>query len=220
MIHSFKHRGLLALSIAGAAVYYLVSRQPWPEMLLIGLKGSGVALLAVWAWLAAPPGRERTLITTVLALGALADMVLERSLELGAAIFLAGHMVAIWLYRSQRRPKPALSQKLAAVALLLIPPLAAWTLTGDPLVALYATGLGAMAGAAWLSRYRRYTTGLGAVLFVASDLLIFARGAGQAIAAADWLVWPLYYAGQYLIAVGVVSAARHPSAGGASSRSG
>lgn len=220
-VHTFdRHGSWLFASVLGAALYYVVARQPWPDGVLIALKGSGVALLALWAWQAGPDGRERKMLAAILALGAVADMVLELSLEAGAAIFLAGHLVAIWLYRSQRRPDPAASQKAAAAALLLIPPLLGWWLTRDPLVALYATGLGAMAGAAWLSRYSRYRVGIGAVLFVVSDLLIFARAAGQATALADWLVWPLYYGGQFLIATGVIAAARQASAGGGSSRSG
>ena len=89
--------------------------------------------------------------------------------------------------------------------LLVATPAISWLLTRDAGVALYATGLGAMAGAAWLSRFPRYRVGLGAVLFVVSDLLIFARLgplAGSAIPAL--LVWPTYFAGQALIAWGVV----------------
>ena len=38
-----------------------------------------------------------------------------------------------------------------------------------------------------------------------SDLIIFARESGQLPGEiAEWLVWPLYYAGQFLIATGVV----------------
>jgi uncharacterized membrane protein YhhN len=61
-----------------------------------------------------------------------------------------------------------------------------------------------MAATAWLSRFPRFRTGIGAQLFLISDLLIFARMGplhGQA-----WLgfgVWGLYYLGQLLIALGV-----------------
>jgi uncharacterized membrane protein YhhN len=74
-----------------------------------------------------------------------------------------------------------------------------------PGIALYALGLGAMAAAAWLSRFPRPLTGAGALLFVASDLLIFAHGGPLAgSAAAGFAVWPLYFAGQAMICLGVV----------------
>jgi uncharacterized membrane protein YhhN len=66
-----------------------------------------------------------------------------------------------------------------------------------------------MAAAAWTSSFPRYRVGLGAVLFVASDLLIFARmGPLAASALPGLLVWPLYYFGQVLIATGVVGELR------------
>ena len=77
------------------------------------------------------------------------------------------------------------------------------------MVLLYSTGLGAMAACAWSSRFSRYRVGFGAVLFVISDWLIFA---GMSTPAAEpmakWLVWPVYYAGQFLIATGVIQTLR------------
>ena len=63
----------------------------------------------------------------------------------------------------------------------------------------------AMAAAAWTSRFPRYRTGIGAMMFLASDLFIFA-GEGEVLPkdVTMWLVWPLYFAGQALIAWGVV----------------
>jgi len=63
-----------------------------------------------------------------------------------------------------------------------------------------------MAGAAWTSRFSRYRVGIGAVLFALSDLLIFGRlGPLAASPLPHLLVWPLYFAGQALIAWGVVT---------------
>ena len=67
-----------------------------------------------------------------------------------------------------------------------------------------------MAAAAWISRLPRYRVGTGAVLFVASDLLIFAQEAGVMSAdLANLMIWPLYFAGQFLIATGVVQTIRN-----------
>ncbi|WP_457310336.1 lysoplasmalogenase family protein [Sphingomonas sp. UYAg733] len=174
-------------------------------------KGAGVALLALWAALAAR-NMDGWLIAVVLALGALGDVLIEISgLVTGALAFLAGHIVAIFLYlRHRREVAPGW---IVAVLLIVLTPLIAWVLPSDrsaaPGIALYATGLGAMAACAWLSRFPRHIVALGAMLFVISDLLIFSRIgplAGSAVPAL--LVWPTYFAGQALIAWGVVTALR------------
>jgi uncharacterized membrane protein YhhN len=97
-----------------------------------------------------------------------------------------------------------------SVLLLVGVPLIAFLLPTDraaaPGIALYATGLGAMAASAWISRFPRYRVGLGAVLFVASDLLIFAKMGPLASSPIPvFLIWPLYFAGQALIAWGAVT---------------
>ena len=85
--------------------------------------------------------------------------------------------------------------------------LAAW-LPQDPAqapgIGLYSAGLAIMAACAWLSRFPRGLTGLGALLFLVSDLLIFAR-IGP-LGGQPWVgygVWGLYFAGQVLIVLGV-----------------
>ena len=86
-------------------------------------------------------------------------------------------------------------------------------LLGGPAVAFYALGLGAMAATAWLSSFSRYRLGLGAVMFVASDLLIFAQMSLLADSPLPGLlIWPLYYFGQFLICVGVVGELRRRAA--------
>ena len=73
----------------------------------------------------------------------------------------------------------------------------------------YSAIVGLLASAAWTSRFPRYRVGLGAVMFVVSDLLIFARVAAVLPdLVTGWLIWPLYYGAQFLIAVGVVQTLR------------
>ena len=61
-----------------------------------------------------------------------------------------------------------------------------------------------MAACAWLSRFPRYWTGLGAIMFLVSDLLIFARmGRIEPSFAVGLAVWGLYFAGQTMICLGV-----------------
>ena len=203
-----ERRPWLLASLAFAISYYFVRDGAIPGAYLIAWKGAAVALLAVYAWLGAP-GTDGKLLAAVMAFGAAGDMAIELSLQAGAAFFFVGHLVAIALYLRHRRERLPLSQKLAAAALIVLTPIIAFLLPADrsaaPTVALYALALGGMAAAAWSSAFPRYRVGLGAVLFVASDLLIFARMGPLADSAVpDLLIWPLYYLGQFLICVGAV----------------
>lgn len=207
-----EHRPYLLLSLLFAITYFFVMDGKVGGSWLALWKGAGVGFLASYAAHRAS-GRDGVLITIVLALGAIADVVLEFSFLIGGSIFALGHIVAIWLYMSSRRESITSSQRAAGIALLIGTPLLAALLTYPlenwVLVALYALIVGAMGGAAWTSSFPRYRVGIGAVLFVISDLVIFAREAAQMPAdIAEWLVWPLYYSGQFLIATGVVQTIR------------
>ena len=198
---------LLASLIAGIS-YYFVAGSQVPGLYQIAWKGAGVGLLAVWAlrWHHSSDAHQ---IGAVLALGALGDMAIEVNLMAGAGAFLLGHLLAIRLYLRRPRAATSLSQRLAAALLALLTPLLAWQLSSSLAAAFYGLGLGAMAASAWLSSFPRYRVGLGAVLFVASDLLIFARlGVLAESAVPGLLIWPLYYFGQFLICIGVVGALR------------
>ena len=73
-----------------------------------------------------------------------------------------------------------------------------------------------MAAAAWLSRFPRPLVAAGALMFAVSDLLIFLRTGRPHLDVLPMglAVWGLYFAGQALIAVGVVRtlASRNPDA--------
>ncbi|QGN53364.1 lysoplasmalogenase [Novosphingobium sp. Gsoil 351] len=198
---------LLASLVAGVSFYFV------KDAALAGLfktlwKGAGVAFLAIYAARHAP-GRDGKMLSAIMVFGAAGDMAIEIDLVAGAACFFVGHVIAIALYTRHRRASLTSSQQAAAVTLLLGTPLIAFLLPTDrtaaPGVALYAFALGGMAAAAWSSAFPRYRVGLGAVLFVASDLLIFSRMGPLATSALpDVLIWPLYYLGQFLICVGAV----------------
>lgn len=202
-----KRPWLVASLVAGVS-YWLAAKGQVPGIWLILWKGAGVALLAAYAW-AHHPSRNAHLIALVMALGAVGDMVLEVNFTGGATAFLLGHLAAISLYVTFRRERPAGSQKAAAVTTLLAVPLISYQLTGRFDVALYALSLSGMAAAAWLSSFPRYRVGIGAMMFVASDLLIFARmGPLAENAIPGLLIWPLYYFGQFLICTGVIATLR------------
>jgi uncharacterized membrane protein YhhN len=216
---------LIAAVLVGVS-YMALWRAPLAPEALVAWKGASVGLLAVFAALNAR-SLDGWLLTAVLGMCAAGDVLLETyGLTVGALAFLGGHLTAVWLYlRNPRGPLSAADM----FARLAFPPLvifAAWTLpfdrAGAPGVALYAAGLSAMAAAAWTSRFPRALTGLGALLFVASDLLLFAR-TGRPIAQAWWMgmaVWSLYFGGQTLIAIGVISSLPKPDRSRRTSRAG
>lgn len=161
----------------------------------IVLKGGGVAALAVHAMIRSDA--QTRPIALVMALGALGDVLIEANLVAGALAFLAGHGVACRFYGLRR---PLIVASCAAVVAILAP-----LASGNPATAIYGLGLGAMLGCAWLSRFRRDLVGFGAVLFVVSDLALFARmGILAGSRLPGLLVWPTYYLGQMAITLGVV----------------
>lgn len=205
------HRLWLAASVAAGASFWFVRDAGLPIALLLAWKGSGVALLAIWAMRC---GHAR--IAAVLAPGAVGDVLIEWTIEAGAAAFLAGHVLAIRLYWHSRLQATDRPRALAAVLLLAAIPALAFVLPDDrdaaPMVAFYACGLATMTAAALVSTYPLHRVGLGAVLFAASDLLIFARmGPLAQSPLPGQLIWPLYYLGQFLIATGVVGTDRRRS---------
>lgn len=201
-------RAWVLAGIAMALVFWLMADHGPNSWLAVALKGSSVAALGMYALMSsrAPDARW---IAAVMFAGAAGDIGIEVDTRLGGALFLLSHLIAMALYRRNRRPQPTGTQRAAAAALAAGVPLGGWLLTHDPLAAIYAIGLAAMAATAWLSRFSRYAVGIAALLFVASDLLIFARLGGvvkQSLT--SWLVWPLYYAGQLLICTGVIGTLR------------
>jgi uncharacterized membrane protein YhhN len=207
---------LLAALLGG--VSYMASWQlPLPEAWSIAWKGTGVGFLAAYAALKARD-LDGWLLTGVMTLGALGDVPLNAAdMTVGGATFLIGHLVAVGLYLRNLRPAPGGAALGFAALLVPISAALAWWLPADRAgaagVAVYAGGVALMAACAWLSRFPRAVVGAGALMFVVSDLLIFARVgplAGQA-----WVgfgVWGLYFAGQALICTGVVRALRGPAA--------
>lgn len=205
---SLPARGALIAAVVAGVSYMASWDMPLSQTASLAWKGAGVALLAVYAALRARK-LDGWLICAVMVFGAAGDVLLGAAgLVAGAVAFLAGHLIAIWLYQRNRRSKITPSRWLFAIVLVPATVATAFLLPSDragaPGVALYALGLALMAAMAWISRFPRRTTGLGAVMFVASDLLIFAREGP--LAGQEWVgfgIWGLYFAGQVLICLGV-----------------
>lgn len=200
----------LLAAIIGGTSYVLAWGMDLPPAWDLAWKGTGVGFLALYAALRAR-SLDGWLLTAVMVFGMLGDVLLGVNFIVGALAFLVGHLVAIGLYLRNRRPALSRSQLLLAVLLVPASVTIAFLLPADraqaPGIALYATGLAVMAACAWISRFPRLWTGLGAILFLASDLLIFARmGPIQPGFTVGLAVWGLYFAGQTMICLGVSGA--------------
>jgi uncharacterized membrane protein YhhN len=197
---------LVATSLVAGLSYPLL----WdhlPNAADMAVKGSAVGLLALAAAMRAR-GPDGWLLSSVMALGAIGDVLLEVSLAAGAAAFASGHAVAIFLYRRNARPELDQVDWAVGALILLAAAMAPFLLLVGRAEALpftlYGLLLGAMAASAWLSRFPRRLTAAGALLFLASDMLIALR-MGSDIAGLAPPIWLLYYAGQLLIFVGISS---------------
>lgn len=205
-------RWLWLAALVGGVSFFVAVFQRLDGPAIWAWKTSGVALLAAWA-AANARNRDGWMIAAALGFGALGDWMLDAiGLMQGAAAFAIGHAIAITLYLGNRRAAMTGSQKLLVFCVVPLALVAAWGLTrhGAPDQMGAAIGYTAivalMAATAWASRFPRYRTGLGAMIFLASDLFIFAgEGGSLSKNVTMWLVWPLYFAGQALIAWGVVS---------------
>ncbi len=207
-----KARWAWVLALVGGISYFYVVCTGIDGLLVSVWKTTGVAFLALWACLNARV-KEHQWIAAVLAFGAAGDFLLaEFGLVVGGTAFAIGHAIAIRAYWRHRRGRWSPSQQLLVYSITPLALVIAWQLArqSDPsLLAaamVYTFIVAVMSAAAWGSRFPRYRTGLGAMLFLISDLVIFA-GAGGTIdrQVASLFVWPLYFAGQALIAWGVVS---------------
>lgn len=206
----------LATAIVAGASYLAADHLPLTPVVSLAWKGAGVSLLALYAALSAR-SLDGWLISAVMAFGAAGDVLLGAAgFVVGGAAFFAGHMVAIVLYQRNQRPRLGWWVRLGSAVLMAGTIAAAYLLPADRAgalgVAVYATGLSYMAASAWMSRFPLSWVALGATMFVASDLLIFARS-GPLAGGGAWLgfaVWSLYFAGQALICTGVVRSLARP----------
>ncbi len=199
---------LLLASLVAAILYPLLWDAGLAKPVMVAVKGLGVGLLAL---LAATQARSRDgwLFATVMGFGALGDVLLDLRFEAGVAAFAVGHIVAILLYRRNRRAGLPFSRRAFAALIAITGTILPFFLidADDPMLlglVLYSLLLTLMAAAAWLSRFPRALTGVGALLFVFSDGLIAARFGP--LAGAVWValgIWATYYLGQLMIFLGV-----------------
>lgn len=208
---------LLASLIAALAWWALGDSDVVPGLFKIVWKGMPLLLLSVYAW----QRHLRTdgfILAGLLLIAGLSDMMSELRYAASGTLMGFSFLLAIWLYSRNRREHTTSSQKgLALVAVLAVPIVSWFLLAGEP-GRLAATGfallLAIMAAMAWTSRFSRYRVGAGAMLVVVAELLLFAVQGPvlQDNPLARFFIWPLYFAGQLMIATGVVSRLRRDAA--------
>jgi hypothetical protein len=205
-------RPWLLASLTAAIAYYALKDADFPGTYLLGLEAGALLLLSGYALLRRIDTDSR-MLTGVLTAAGLGVVAVEIYPYLGALLLIVGNGLATGLFVRHRRESLAGSQKVAAVALLLMVPLICWRLPFDREVAamtgFYGLSLGGMAGAAWTSAFPRYRVGIGTVLCVSAGI----RGiAGESVLAGNALPrlfsWPLFYFGHFLICIGVTQALR------------
>ena len=196
-------RPWLLASLAFGVTYPFAALLNVPGMFAIIWKMLPLALLVPYA-LRRHHTSEFIVFAVILAFCALGDSLIELSLEAGGAAFAIAHFVAIWFYARFRRENTSVSQKALALAVLIFTPLIAFVLAGN-MAAAYNLLLAGMAAMAWTSSFPRYRVGIGVMLFVVSDLLIFAREGQQlSLPLLNPAIWYLYYGGMVMVATGVV----------------
>ncbi len=204
-----EHRPWLLLGLAAAILYYFVTDDALGEVWQIAIKFVSIAALACYAFYR-HSSMDAKILSGVLVLAAFGHALMELyALWAGIAFFMS-YCAAIALYMRHRRANPVASQVAFAIALLIATPLLGWLFTKDSGVFADTLILGGMGFAAWLSAFSRYRVGIGAVMIVIAELLLFWQaGALDNGGAVAWAYWPLVYAGHFLIATGVIQTLRH-----------
>lgn len=217
---------LVGLACVAGVVWWtaLPARPPAAWALL----SKALAILPLAALVAARRDRGSWWIAVALAAHALGDVVLEVGpFLLALAAFGAGHGLYAAGFLGVRRRWDTVGggAKLALGALALtagaaLPKLLASApsrLTGP--IVVYALLLLVMAGLAQVARRGQPALALGALGYVASDLLLAWNLFVAPLGSAHSLVWPLYWGGQAAIALGWWRDADGRAAGGGASPS-
>ncbi len=202
-------RVVLVVALVAGASYIASWALPLSLNAHLVWKGAGVGLLALYAGLSAR-NLDGWLICLALALAAVGDVLLDAlsAGAPGAVAFLCANIVATGLYLRNRLDTPTRAQSLLALALVPIVIALSSLLAADAMSAtylsIYSLALALMAGTAWTSRFPHNLTGVGALMVVGDNILLFARyGPWPHAPGINLAIWILYFGGQTLICLGV-----------------
>lgn len=195
-----------ALARSGIAFHGLADL---PLAVLIPWKGACTLGLAISIAVAAR-GRATQHLALALGISAIADMLLPLRLMVPAGLlFSVSHVIAIVVFWRNRASDVSPMRRTFAFALPFVAcglSVAAIYGTGLPMVfALYPLLSGIMAASAIMSRFPVWWCGLGAVIFICSDVLVLAYlGIFEQDDRLNFLTWLTYFSGYALLARGAV----------------
>lgn len=196
-----------SLARSGVAFEELASL---PKPLIVATKGLFSILLAISVF-AARKGSASQMVGTALAISAVGDMLLVTvGSAAGGLTFAIAHVLAGYAYAKNRRESNPAALWIAASAVPLIAVVSSYlVLHGSDqniLMSLFPLISGSMAALAILSRFPLWLSGLGAAIFVASDVL-FLADLGVLQHSGEWgfLTWASYAVGYAMVARGAAS---------------
>lgn len=196
-----------SLARSGVAFEELASL---PKPLIVATKGLFSILLAISVF-AARKGLASQMVGTALAISAVGDMLLVTvGSAAGGLTFAIAHVLAGYAYAKNRRESNPAALWIAASAVPLIAVVSSYlVLHGSDqniLMSLFPLISGSMAALAILSRFPLWLSGLGAAIFVASDVL-FLADLGVLQHSGEWgfLTWASYAVGYAMVARGAAS---------------
>ena len=201
-----------ALARSGIAFHGLADL---PLALLVPWKGACTLGLAVSVALASQRKPTR-LFALALMISAVADMLLPiGALVLSGLLFSISHLIAIIVFWRNRAGSVSALRRIVAFAVPVLTSglsLLALYGTGQPMIfVLYPFLSGIMATTAILSRFPIWLSGLGAAIFVCSDVLVLAwMGVWERDNSFNFLAWLTYFGGYALLARGAMLAAAQP----------
>jgi hypothetical protein len=181
-----------------------------PKPMIVATKGLFSVLLAL-SVIVARKGRHSFLVGVALAISALGDMALvAMSSVIGGTIFAMAHGVAGYAYAGMRR---ADNSRLRLCSAIAVPALAVGVsflvLRGSDQsiwMALFPILSGTMAALAILSRFPLWLSGMGAAIFVQSDVLFLVDlGILNHTGSFGFLTWATYAIGYAMVARGAAS---------------
>lgn len=181
-----------------------------PTYVLVPWKGACTAGLALSVAVASR-GPAANRLALALAISAVADMLLAAGqLIVCGVLFSISHLIAISVFWSHRDRSAASVRRAAATMVPVASFALSWlAIRGTELpfyFALYPLLSGIMAASAIVSRFPVWLCGLGAVVFICSDVLVVAwLGVLARDPSFGFLTWLTYFVGYAMLARGAAS---------------
>lgn len=180
------------------------------EVLRLCWRFASVGTLALYALLTARD-LNGWLLTAVMLISATSDVLLVIiGRDFGAMCFVVADFIAILLYYRNFRTKVGVSSLLGVAFFVAAIAALSYILPANRseaiIIAIFVVPLATMTAFSFLTHFPLKFVGLGTVMILASDLLIFGRmGPLNGLAGLTEAIWLCYFMGEVLVVVGVTS---------------